>query len=390
MKNKGIISISILSILGIIDSYYTLLIHSRLEKSSIYRSFCTISEFINCDVVIASKYGKFLGIHNSVYGIFLYSILFIYAMYHLVFAKEKQQRFYSYVFAISIFTSLYSIYLFTVSILIIKALCLMCTGIYIINLSMFLIVLVVVLREKITPFMIILNDLAYLYRKNPLLLFTGILLLITTFSYLYYSHIIREKQMWRMQYADILSGSVAEKSIEIKNSPAQGNPQARVTIVEFSDFQCPYCKNAHRTLKNIFRHYGENIRIVFKHFPLDRRCNLLINRTIHENACGAAIAAICAEEQGKFFEYVDMLFEHQEDLREENLINLAEKLNLHMEKFNACLKEPGERIQTIVTDVNQGFELGVRSTPTLFINGKMIKGAIPEWLLREIIDRELK
>ncbi len=389
MRIKNILLI-ILSLSGILDSVYTQIIHNKLIESQFtYRSFCAISEFINCDVVIASKYGKILGISNSYYGIVTYSLILIFVLFYSIKGIPERKTFYSCMFGFSLFTSLFSIYLFAVSLLVIKALCLMCIGIYIINLSMLAIASHEVIKERLSPVRILYSQALVLLRKHPLVSAFFVIISTSAIVFLYIRDIRIEKREWRERYRDVLSGTAVVHNIKIGDSPFRGSADAKITIVEFSDFQCPFCKNAHDVLEKIYSDYKDKMRIVFKHFPLDNKCNILISRSIHANACNSAIASLCADEQGKFWEYNKILFDNQKKLDYSNLIKLAEKVGLNGEEFKKCLMLPGEKMQKIVSDIHQGYELGVRSTPTLFLNGKMLKGAVPEWLLREMIEKEL-
>ncbi len=390
MRVKNILFV-ILSLLGILDSVYTQIIHNKLIESQFtYRSFCTISEFINCDVVIASRYGKILGIPNSYFGMITYSLILIFVLFYSIKGKPERNIFYSWMFGFSLFTSLFSIYLFAISLLVIKAICLMCIGIYLINLSMLVIASHEVIKGKFSPVKILYSQILFILREHPLVSALSIIISISTIVFLYISDLRSERREWRNRYKDILSGAATVHNIKIEDSPSLGSGDVKITIVEFSDFQCPFCKVASDVLEKVYSDYKDKMRIVFKHFPLDNKCNILISRSLHENACISAVASLCADKQGKFWEYKKILFENQMKLDYNNLIKLAEKTGLNGEKFKNCLSSHKEKLQKIVSDIHHGYELGVRSTPTLFLNGKMIKGAVPEWLLREMIEKELQ
>lgn len=158
----------------------------------------------------------------------------------------------------------------------------------------------------------------------------------------------------------------------------------KVTIVEFADFQCPACGAAHPIVKQILSDYKGKVTYVFRHFPLP----------MHKNAVSAAIAAEAAGEQGKFFEYHDLLFNNQKDWGEstnsqELFLSYAEMLQLDTAKFKEALdkKANAERIQT---DQDAGIALGVNSTPTFFINGEKIPGIIQYEEFKQKIDPLLK
>lgn len=383
--------IILISLLGVIDSSYTLIIYNRIIGSQFaYKSICAISEFVNCDVVITSRFGKILGIPSSVYGIITYSAIALFSIIHFLTRKPERRVYYSYLFGISLFTSLLSIYLFAISLLVIKALCLMCIGLYIINFSLLTISTIEVVREKLSPLKLFYEHALFMFKEKTLLSIAGIIGVASTILFLHYHNIEKEKKEWRERYSDFFNKTSPVYDIEIGESPVTGSPDAKVTIVEFSDFQCPFCKNADQSIDNLLQKYEGKIRYVFKHFPLDKRCNYLITRTVHEHACESAIASLCAEKQGKFWEYKKLLFKNQKELSVDKLLEIAEEAGLEMAEFKTCLDSPGSIIQRIVSDIHQGYELGVRSTPTLYINGRMIKGAPPYWLLEEMVAIDLR
>ena len=160
---------------------------------------------------------------------------------------------------------------------------------------------------------------------------------------------------------------------------SMGPANAAVTIVEYSDFQCPFCQRVAPTLKQVREKYGDRVRIVWKDFPLT---------SIHPQAFKAAEAGQCAREQGKFWEYHDRLFSNQQALQPEFLKKYAADAGLDAAKFNACLDTAkfSDRVQE---QMGIGTSLGVQSTPALFINGRLIAGAQPYETFVSIIDEEL-
>jgi len=161
---------------------------------------------------------------------------------------------------------------------------------------------------------------------------------------------------------------------------SQGRVDAPVTIVEFSDFQCPFCLQLMPTLKRIRETYGDRVRLVWKDFPLTN---------IHPQAFQAAEAGNCAREQGKFWEYHDRLFANQQALMPEQLKQHAADAGLDAAQFNQCLdtEKYGGRVQE---HVGVGAELGVNSTPAVFINGRQVTGAQPYETFTAVIDEELE
>ncbi len=161
---------------------------------------------------------------------------------------------------------------------------------------------------------------------------------------------------------------------------AVGPKNAKVTVVEYSDFQCPYCGRFFPTIEQMLKDYKDKIQFVFRNFPLDQ---------IHPNARPAAIAAECAGEQGKFFEFHDQLFPKQADLNDALYQKIAGDLKLDLTKFNECLKSdrPGKKVDA---DEQSGLAIGVQGTPTTFVNGVPVSGAQPYEALKAEIDSALK
>jgi protein-disulfide isomerase len=147
-----------------------------------------------------------------------------------------------------------------------------------------------------------------------------------------------------------------------------------VTIVEFSDFQCPACGQAFLDLHDLVRRRPD-VRLVFRHFPLDDQCNQGVTRGVHPLACLAACAAECAGQQGKFWEYHDLLFQNQAALARDGLFGFARDIGLDIARFRTCLDDPAT-LDLVREDVRAGSALGVKSTPTIFINGRRIEGAL--------------
>jgi len=166
------------------------------------------------------------------------------------------------------------------------------------------------------------------------------------------------------------------------SSPFKGGSRAKVTVVEFSDFQCPFCKKGASLLREITKKYGDKVKIAFKQYPLP----------FHQQASKAAEASLCANELGgakSFWKYHDKLFSEQGKLAVADLIAHGVAQGLNPEKFKKCL-DSGRHAGTVKKEMDEGKAVGVKSTPTFFVNGKMVSGAQPLSVFSEIIDEELK
>ena len=167
-------------------------------------------------------------------------------------------------------------------------------------------------------------------------------------------------------------------SVNVANAPSKGPATAPVTIVEFSDFQCPYCRSVTETLRKLQARYADQVRIVYRDFPLPN----------HTEAPKAAEAAACAHEQGRFWEMHDTLFDNQSGLQVPDLKRRAAEIGLNTVRFDECL-DSGKFSATWQQNRAEGQGYGVSATPTFFINGRMITGARPLEAFAEIIDEEL-
>jgi protein-disulfide isomerase len=160
--------------------------------------------------------------------------------------------------------------------------------------------------------------------------------------------------------------------------PAKGPATAPITIVEFSDFQCPFCARVNPTLDEVRKVYGDKVRIVFKDFPLPN----------HAQAPKASEAAHCAGEQGKYWELHDRMFANQQALQIPQLKEYAAAVGLEMNAFNQCL-DSGKHSSRVAANMKAGEALGVGSTPTLFVNGRPVVGAQSFEYFKAVIDEEL-
>ncbi len=162
------------------------------------------------------------------------------------------------------------------------------------------------------------------------------------------------------------AGTVSVDKLDLSRAPVRGQPQAPITIIEFSDLQCPFCARVTPTLQELMKQYPDQVRWVFKNFPLD----------FHADSPLAHAAALAAGRQGKFWEMHDLIFANQHTLKRDNLLAEARSLNLDMDRFTADLDSADVKRQ-LEADKKEGQELGVNGTPAFFINGKSFSGAMP-------------
>jgi protein-disulfide isomerase len=163
------------------------------------------------------------------------------------------------------------------------------------------------------------------------------------------------------------------------SGPARGPSTAAVTIVEFADFQCPYCKQAEGTLRTLLARHPQNVRLVFRNLPL---------APLHPNAEISATAGVCADRLGKFWEMHDAMYADQGALGRDALVETARRLGLDGDRFSTCLTDRATR-QALDDDASAALELGLGSTPYFFIDGRPLDGSVPLEKFESIIAEEL-
>lgn len=166
--------------------------------------------------------------------------------------------------------------------------------------------------------------------------------------------------------------------IDPGKSPVKGPGDAKVTIIEFSDFQCPYCKRGRDTMDAVLKAYPKDVKVVFKHYPLP----------FHKEAEPAAKASWAAQQQGKFWEFHDELFNNQDKLGSGFYLETAKKLKLDEKKFKADM-ESAEAAKQVKLDADTGSKNGIQGTPGFFVNGVAVKGAYPVDHFKKLVDRWL-
>ncbi|MGL1936450.1 MAG: thioredoxin domain-containing protein [Fibrobacterales bacterium] len=172
---------------------------------------------------------------------------------------------------------------------------------------------------------------------------------------------------------------VAETAHEIPEgtSPVMGAKDPKITIVEFSDFQCPYCARATEQVQRIMTKYPDQVRLVFKHFPL----------SFHKQAPAAHAASIAAHNQGKFFEFRNELAPQYKSLTEASFIAVAQKIGLNMEQFKKDMALDPKADATIKADMALGSSVGVRGTPSFYINGKKHTKAMSLGVIAQMLNK---
>lgn len=167
-------------------------------------------------------------------------------------------------------------------------------------------------------------------------------------------------------------------TVNTKDAPVRGDPGAKIAVVEFSDFQCPFCSRSVATLNQIAEAYGDRVRIVFKHLPLG----------MHPNAPAAHAAAEAAHRQGKFWPMHDKIFANQKEMSAEKYREYAREIGLDLKRFDRDAADAAVK-QRIDADAAEAARLGVNGTPAFFVNGRYLMGAVPFEEIKALLDEDL-
>jgi protein-disulfide isomerase/peroxiredoxin len=192
------------------------------------------------------------------------------------------------------------------------------------------------------------------------------------------------------QEKDVRLGEARQDVHIPKDAPSLGPIDAKVQVAVFSDFQCPFCKRLASTLHQLHDEFPKEVRVAYMYFPMNQDCNTspTLTRTMHPEACHAAVAASCAHQQGKFWDFHDKLFAQQGNLGAPYYTESAQGLGLDSERFASCQTDPSV-VDGIKANTVEGGKLGINGTPGIFLNGRMMSGAQPIEVLRAVVQAEL-
>ena len=173
------------------------------------------------------------------------------------------------------------------------------------------------------------------------------------------------------------SSSITQTGISLDDEPNVGSDDAKLTIVMFGDFACPYSRQAAFSVRSLVYQNHEQVKLIYKDFPLT---------DIHPEAEQASEAAACAGDQDRFWEMFDKIYQNQNNLSQDALIENARNLDLDICKFISCFNNADHQVE-IAADYAEGLQLGIYGTPTFFLNGQKVNGAIPTDILRSTIEK---
>ncbi|MCO6432083.1 MAG: thioredoxin domain-containing protein [Deltaproteobacteria bacterium] len=408
------------AILSFISLYHYVEFNAGLQSGP---SFCNINAAFNCDAVNQSEWSTFLGFPVASYGLAFYLVLFCLSFLSSSTKLMAPAAFRSVLLFLSLIASLVSVALFIVSEFVIGTLCLICIGMYLVNFALFAVAWRAAEHGLIRGSLIGFRNLVAL----PLLLLglgekgadeqnaglarfsVASMLFVALLSFGMGDIILVRLSAMKEQRSGDVASQVAELlkkwreqpvvNIEIEAEGAgkdyfKGPDNAPIVLVEFSDYECPACRHFYRIVEELLPKYRDQVKIVYKNYPLDPLCNLAMTRGGHANACLAAYAARCSGEQGMFWEATDYLFSTLEgaDVQQgqARIAALPQALSLDETAFKECLTAERTK-RKIASDIRQGGELQVAGTPSIWINGRAVEVFAPqviEAIFNDIISKQ--
>jgi protein-disulfide isomerase/uncharacterized membrane protein len=379
----------VIALVGVAVSAFTLHVSQSLLADSGYTSFCNLGGVVNCDAVLSSRWGTFAGISVSLLAIVVFVVG---ALLALPGAMGKQVGMADLLLIGLVSGSLgFALVLLGVAALVLQHACLLCLSLDVVIVAWFVTVAPLAQRFSMS------TRQPWLQRRSAAHAATlaGLLVAIAAGAVEATRQPATASTVAEVKAADEKFFDVYMQLPKVSSSDVQGTVRhvkggdaAPITIVEFSDFQCPACAHAFADLRDLVRKRSD-VRLVFRHFPLDAACNPGMQHSLHPDACRAATAAECAGQQNKFWEYHDALFENQRALDRDSLFRYARDLGLDVAAFRTCLDDPAT-MDRVRADVAAGATIGVDSTPTIFINGRRVDGALsqPYYDFALVIERE--
>jgi len=367
---RGILTptlVALISLAGLAASVYLLdvFFEVRLGEAT-GESFCTLSDALDCEKVAASEYSVFLGVPYALWGILLYGLLLVGAIVRLVRRVEGAFRWDAVFLWLPFVVLLDDVYLVYLQLTCIGAMCIVCLGTYALNLLLVLLVLAErrfdvrdLAREALT-------DLAWLF--SGLRAVASVVVLAAGLAAVgwFWAH-----PMGSLRLVTENQNHAGQQGSE----PVRGPAGAPVTVIGITDFQCPYCGRAAQAIEQVLAKYGDRVRFEHVDYPLDQACNPYIPKPFHRLACYAAYASRCAARQGRYWHYHHLLFEHQKELDDRVILDLAQQVGLDLPAFKACLSDPdGSLKRSVAADIERARQYQIQGTPTFVVNGKVMAG----------------
>jgi uncharacterized membrane protein/predicted DsbA family dithiol-disulfide isomerase len=379
-RGLGLIAVG-LCVVGLVVAGELTRIHVFVHTDPDYHSVCAVSEGVNCETVASSPFSVFAGLPVSVWGLLGYLVMGVLAAWASGRRRPHPAWPWGILSTLAGFSVLVSIVLAWIAATRIDSLCLFCMGSYAISAALLGVSLVALRRSRSSLVRLVLLD-AKALRARPGLAAAGLVLLLGIVAALMVSVPVYWKAPGWSELPRLETGTDAEGHHWI------GAREPGLTIVEFSDYECPHCREAHKQVRALAARYPERVRLVHRHLPLDQACHPALRRPFHRHACRFAEAAECAGLQGRFWEMNDALFSVQEKVAPDAVepVELAVRLGLDRSEFVRCLEAHATR-ERVRLDVQEAVARGLRGTPSFLVGEQLFLGRISEPQLEQLLQQ---
>lgn len=371
----------LLGFAGMVIAARLVFIHLALQADPDAGSACNLGGYFNCDIVNASRFASVGDVPIAYGALALYALLTSLAFHELRGSDVRRVVVYSRI--LGTLAVLYSAYLAVLSVAILHAFCVFCVGLYAVNIGF------AALGWLRPPPQLRVADTL---RLDALVFFTAgsgawqaraaVLLALLGASGTRQLGLVG-----RARSVDTpLSTPVQRSHVAIAAGHSEGAADSRVVVVEFSDFECPHCRKASADFEALRARFAGQVQFVFKHFPLDTRCNTSVRRRLHKRACAAADAAICAGEQHRLWSFQKETFAR--GAVDAKLVEAADAAGLDVAAWQRCRWTDAAR-EAVVRDVEDGIRLGITKTPSFLVGDRLLTGARSRAELSDEIVRQL-
>jgi len=393
------LALAVVALVCVALSVYLTRVHLIVHYTDgVVGGLCNLSSKVNCNVAASSAWSSVAGVPVAVLGMGFYLATLVGAVaYHL---KPAAMRFFPH-FLVAFFgvSCIYSVVLGAVSAFVLGSICWACTSLYVLNVAALILARMVSGEGYVGTLRTLYRNLVPASVSASGLTLVGVFT-VTVLAASWVSSSIgqsmaggndveRQAKLQTFLAQEYVPSAPIDAALwgQLVQGPSVGPADAPVTIVEFSDFECPFCGRLGPELEAIQRESDGKVRLVFHHLPLDDSCNPNMKRPFHKHACNGARAAVCAEAQGQFWPMHDRLFANSRSLAVEDVTRYGRELGLEMTAYEACLAQqsPGG----LGADIEMARQLGLRGTPVMLVNGRKVTGARPRWMLDAIVSYEL-
>ncbi len=379
---------------GAVTSLYLLVQHTRLKLGIQGGSFCDIGRFADCSAVNASQFSEVRGIPLAAFGVLYFLCVFVLIAAQSP-SKKGFRRAQMWAARLGLLALAVDVWLLAVQVFFLKTTCLLCLFTYLCTLTFLAGGWLLQNRPRtwktwlsgerkpaIAPLALALCSVT---------LFASAIGMYQYVQGSYSSARLAMQEQSKKVFLETWSSRPSKNIPLSEPSYSWGNPQGKVRIVVFSDFECPHCQRAAFALHTALSSMEDQVLLVFKNFPLDMSCNPLLKQAIHKSACPLAFLGYCAQQKKRFWDFHDRVF-FKLSAREisdstEALYNGVKPLFTRKE-FDDCLQNPAA-LASVREDIELGKTLEVDATPAIFINGKRVAAAPTVDLIRELVQREL-